>query len=410
MSLKEIYTPKQIEVSREILKKDRFMLILHGAKRSGKTILNNDLFLKELIRVRKIADKEGVDKPSYILAGASISTIYQNILIELLNRYGLEVKFDVYGNFTLFGVYVVQTGHSNIKGVSRIRGMTSYGAYINEASLAKEEVFNEIRTRCSGYGARVICDTNPDNPEHRLLKDYIKNPSENILSFKFTLFDNTFLNDRYVNNILETTPSGMFYERDIYGNRVSGDGVVYQDFDLNKHYIKSLEGLDFARYFVGVDRGYKHYGAMVVIGATYDDKFIVVEEIAEQLKEIDRRTDRAKEIKEKYGNIVFYCDSARTEHIDRLKREGIRAVLADKEVIPGIESVAKLYKTDRLFILEPAVKRFKEEIYSYIWDPAGKDDVKKENDDVMDAMRYALYSETKPKKKARTMPKALLGL
>lgn len=48
------------------------MLINHGAKRTGKTILNNDLFLRELMRVRKIADEEGIETPQYILAGATL--------------------------------------------------------------------------------------------------------------------------------------------------------------------------------------------------------------------------------------------------------------------------------------------------------------------------------------------------
>lgn len=68
-SINKIYTKKQQEIYSEIGKKDWFILILHGAKRSGKTQLNNDLFLRELLRVRKIADMEGVEKPQYILSG-----------------------------------------------------------------------------------------------------------------------------------------------------------------------------------------------------------------------------------------------------------------------------------------------------------------------------------------------------
>src|SRR5574344_974606 len=124
--INKILTKKQQEIYSEIGRKDWFMLILHGAKRSGKTQLNNDLFLRELIRVRKIADMEGVERPQYILAGFSKSTIYQNVLIELSSKYGIDFKFDKLGNFTLFGVYVVQVGHGKVDGLGRIRGMTAY--------------------------------------------------------------------------------------------------------------------------------------------------------------------------------------------------------------------------------------------------------------------------------------------
>ena len=129
----------------------------------------------------------------YILAGYSLGNIQDNILTELSNKYGFEFKFDKYNNFNLFGVKVVQTSHGSISGLGRIRGMTAFGAYINEASLANQEVFDEIKARCSGKGARIIADTNPDHPEHWLLKDYIKSGASGILSNHFSLDDNCLL-------------------------------------------------------------------------------------------------------------------------------------------------------------------------------------------------------------------------
>lgn len=408
--INRILTKKQQEIYSEIGKKDWFMLILHGAKRSGKTQLNNDLFLRELIRVRKIADMEGVEKPQYILAGFSKSTIYQNVLIELSSKYGIDFKFDKLGNFTLCGVYVVQVGHGKVDGLGRIRGMTSYGAYVNEASLANEQVFDEIRSRCSGKGARILCDTNPDNPEHWLKKEYIDNPTDRILSYKFTIFDNTFLDKRYLQSTIETTPAGMFTERNIYGNWVSGDGMVYKDFDGEKHFIEDIKDYKFKRYIAGVDWGYGHFGAIVVFGVTDDDRFIMIEEHAKTGEEIDYWVDIAKGIKERYGNIPFYCDSARVEHIDRFIHEGLKAYLANKSVIPGIEYVATLYKTNKLFIYKPVAKRFSEEIYSYVWaDTAGADKVKEEFDDVQDAIRYALYTD-KADGGIKTIKKSVFGI
>lgn len=178
MALVDIYNPKQIDVLNKTIKNDWFITLLHGAKRSGKTKINNDLFLFELRRVRKIADEEDIKEPMYILAGVSSATIQKNILQELYNMYSIEPKFDKHGNFKLFGVKVVQAYTGNIGGVGAIRGMTAYGAYINEASLARQEVFAEIVSRCSGTGARILADTNPDNPEHWLKKEYIDNSSK----------------------------------------------------------------------------------------------------------------------------------------------------------------------------------------------------------------------------------------
>ena len=82
MNLNSIYTPKQIEILKACRNTDWFMLINHGAKRSGKTQLDNDIFLQELMRVRGIANKLGIDTPQYILAGYSMGNIQDNILTE----------------------------------------------------------------------------------------------------------------------------------------------------------------------------------------------------------------------------------------------------------------------------------------------------------------------------------------
>ncbi|MGO2207449.1 MAG: phage portal protein [Staphylococcus xylosus] len=112
--ISDIYSKKQIDVLKQTVNKDWFIALLHGAKRSGKTKMNNDLFLFELRRVRKIADEEGVKEPMYILAGVSSNTINKNILQELYNMYNIEPKFDKHNNFKLFGVKVVQAYTGNI--------------------------------------------------------------------------------------------------------------------------------------------------------------------------------------------------------------------------------------------------------------------------------------------------------
>lgn len=389
--LKALYHDKQYEVLEHALNHDFFMLINHGAKRTGKTILNNDLFLQELTRIKKIADDEGVKDPQYILAGADLGSLQRNVLIELTNKYGIEFKFDKHNRFKLFGVLVCCFGHSKKNDLGRIRGMTSWGAYINEGTMANEEVFNEIKSRCSATGARILIDTNPDNPEHWLKVNYIDKADENtIVEFNWKLDDNTFLSDRYINNIKNSTPSGMFTERDINGNWVNSEGVVYRDFDVKVHYVDILP--DMERYFAGVDWGYDHYGVIVVIGLGIDGNFYMVEEHAYRYKEIEDWLEIALEIKKRYGHIPFYCDSARPEYVVKFKKNKLKAYGASKQILSGVETVSRLYKLKRLFIYRPIADRFRKEIFSYVWN---KDTGKplKENDDVQDSIRYALYSD-----------------
>ncbi|MTV80859.1 PBSX family phage terminase large subunit, partial [Streptococcus pneumoniae] len=91
----------------------------------------------------------------------SSTSIQNNIIQELYNMFDIEPKYDKHGAFTLCGVKVVQVYTGSISGLKRARGFTAFGAYVNEASLANEQVFKEIISRCSGEGARIVWDSNP---------------------------------------------------------------------------------------------------------------------------------------------------------------------------------------------------------------------------------------------------------
>lgn len=393
MAISDLYTPKQLEVLERIWNDDFFICGLHGAKRAGKTIVNNDAFISELLRVRKIADEQGVDEPMYILAGTSSTSIQNNVLQELYNKYEFEPKYDKHGSFVFKGVKVVQVYTGSISGLKRARGFTAYGAYINEASLANEQVFKEIISRCSGEGARIVFDTNPDNPNHWLKQDYIDSKDDMIIDFHFKLDDNTFLSERYKQSIKAATPSGKFYERDIEGKWTVAEGAIYADFDKNVHIVDNPPN-DIARYYAGVDWGYDHFGSIVIIGETDDGVAYIVDGVAEQYKHIDWWIERAKEYIDEYGSIKFYCDTARPEHIADFKRNNINAIFANKSVIAGIEEVAKRFKENRLFYVKGTVPRFEDEIYQYRWKTnSTKDEPLKEWDDFLDGLRYAIFSQ-----------------
>ena len=397
MAISDLYTPKQLQVLTKIWNDDFFICGLHGAKRAGKTVVNNDAFISELVRVREIADKIGVEEPMYILAGTSSTSIQNNVLQELYNKYGFEPKYDKHGSFYFKGVKVVQVYTGSIGGLQRARGFTAYGAYINEASLANETVFKEIISRCSGEGARIVWDSNPDNPNHFLKTDYIDSEDDMIVDFHFELDDNTFLSERYKDSIKAATPSGKFYDRDIRGLWTIAEGAIYADFDKDKHIVNEPPD-DIRYYYAGVDWGYDHYGSIVIIGETTDGTAYIVDGVAKQYEEIDFWVEQAHIFKEKYGDIDFYADSARPEHVVRFNREGFKVHNARKEVIAGIEEVAKLWKNDKLFYVQGSIPRFEDEIYQYKWKPnSAKDEPLKEYDDVLDAIRYAIYTERNAK-------------
>ena len=389
-------TTKQWEVVNTVKTENPKILICSGAKRSGKTFVLNILFLAH---IAKYKDKD----LAFILGGASQSAIRRNVLDDLEKILGKQLKLNKSNAVEIFGNKVYCFGGSKSDSWKDIRGFTSAGAFLNEGTALHDSFVKEAISRCSYPGARIFIDTNPENPMHSVKRDYIdkngqrlENGQLNIKAFDFTLFDNTTLDDEYRESIIASTPSGMFTERDIYGRWVAPEGVIYSDF-TNDLYVsqEDINKMQFKKYFCGVDWGYEHYGSIVVVGERKDGKFVLLEETAKQHKDIDYWVSVAKDIDKRYGKLIYHCDSARPEHVMKFQQMGIMAFNADKSVIAGIEQVAKRFKTKDLLIAD-TVKRFKEEVVMYQWNEATGQPIKL-YDDVLDSLRYAIYSHLENK-------------
>ena len=386
-------TSKQKEVVDCIKYENPKILICSGAKRAGKTWILIYAFIGHVAKY----ENKGY---SFILGGTNQASIRRNVLNDLEDILGQEIKLSKDNHFKLFGNKIYVFDGANADSYKKMRGFTSYGAFLNEATTLHDSFIKEAISRCSGEGSRVYMDTNPENPTHSVKVDYVdkdgqmlSNGQLNIKAFNFTLYDNTFLNKEYVESIEASTPTGMFFDRDILGIWVASEGVVYQDFNKDIHYIKEAN-VGFKKVFCGVDFGWEHYGSMVVVGLGLDDRYYLIKEYAYKHKDIEYWIGIAKEIIKEYGNVNFYCDYARPDYVHKLQINGIRAINAKKDVLEGISTVATLFKTNKLLILEDNVNIFKTEIYNYVW-AKGKDEPIKSSDDVLDSLRYAIYTDMK---------------
>lgn len=399
MAITNFFTPKQVEVFHTYKTKPFKIMILSGAVRSGKTFIDNVLFLNELKRVAELARLRGDKHPRFILAGATSGSIYNNVISELQTQFGLTLKPDFHNHYHLFNVDIVPVYTGSISGLSSARGFTSYGAYVNEASLANHEVFNEIQNRCSQPGSHIICDTNPDIPTHWLKLDFIdnKDPDSGIVSFNFTIDDNTFLDPGYVKSMKASKPKGMFYDRDILGLWVTGEGIVYQDFDAKQMVIdddKIPEGL---QYYCGVDWGFEHPNPILLLGDDDQGNAYVIRDYTKKHKFINYWVKIAQNLQDEFGrNLIFYADSARPDNVNEFQAAGINCINANKNVLPGIECVAQKMREGKFFVAKSCSQGLMNEIYQYAWDentgqPLKENDVR--HNDRLDALRYGIYSK-----------------
>jgi len=378
------------------LSNDSRIEILYGAKRSGKTHIAIYKFLEHIYHFKGQGHK-------FVLGGTTLDTIRDNVLDPMEQLIRSEIRpfhnrFEIYGNEVL-----VRPGKDADKWKTA-RGFTAYGAYLNEGTALDERFVQEVVSRCSGKGSKIFIDTNPENPTHFIKENYIDKGGTmlesgriNINSFHFRLEDNTFLDPEYVESIKQSTPEGMYYERDILGLWVTAEGTIYgHNYNMRKHVIDEIPDDEFiCEISYGLDWGYEHNGCIVVVATTNKGNLYIIDEVVAQHKLIDWWIEKGKELYQKYEKATFFCDTARPDNIIEFRHAGLLAQAGNKQVNAGIEYINKLFKMNRLFLIKNKTKRLQWELDNYIWSSnAHRDEPRKENDDACDAMRYNLYTRS----------------
>jgi PBSX family phage terminase large subunit len=366
--------------------------ILEGAVRSGKTYINNLLWLKHVSEFQGWGVK-------FIMTGSTIASLKRNVLDDIEVLTGIDTRLNKNNEFRMFGNTVACFGADKADSYKPMKGFTAFGWYGNEVTENHFNSVDQAIKRCSHPLARMFWDTNPSFPDHHIKRNFIDKSGETVeggreyvKSWHFVLDDNEFLSNEYKDALKKSIPSGMFYDRDILGLWVAAEGIIFKDFNHGVHVIdKAPEGLK--EYIAGVDWGYDHFGVIGVYGIDHDGNIFRLYEIAEREKGIDFWIAQAKEIRGRHGDIPFYADSARPDYIADFRRAGLRAMGADKEVIEGIAFVAGLFKRNKLYIIRGGNKLLLNQIYNYRWREGGAVEAPiKEDDDALDEMRYALYS------------------
>lgn len=189
----------------------------------------------------------------------------------------------------------------------------------------------------------------------------------------------------------------------------AAEGLVYPMFKASFHVRPPHQGVVWSEVLVGVDHGYEHPGAIVVIGVAgsgRDAVCHVLKEVYSRQKTESWWIERAAEIQADYPKAKWFADPSQPARIDALRTEAkVNIVAADNDVDDGVSCVAdKLIIRDRPtgpianFYVDPScaglIKEFG--LYRRKRDPKNRervlDDIHKVHDDAQDAVRYALLS------------------
>ena len=283
---------------------------------------------------------------------------------------------------------------------SKLKSLNLGACGIEEMTDVKEDIFKMLRTRMRQdhmpgciYGA-----TNPDSYQNWVYQYFIEDPialSEVIYSVSI---DNKYLPTQYLEDLEDlrrTNPE--YYARMVAGQWGSLEGRIYNLPQTaifgTKAVCPNKRYLPYSRYIAGLDFGYTHPTAFIVIGID-EYRYDVLFEFCEKGLSSSDIVLMVKKYMSATPIEIIYCDSSRPEIINDLVAEGIPAVAAIKDVFDGIMFIKGLIGNDRLKIHHTCHQLIKE-MGSYAWDKKNplKEVPIKMFDDLNDSVRYAIFSD-----------------
>ena len=309
--------------------------IKSGAVRSGKSYVDTAFVIP--FRIRERAGKPGLN----VILGVSKESIERNVLQPMREIYTDKLIGTINNRniARVCGEDVYCLGAEKISQVAKIQGASIKYCYGDEIAKWNKEVFQMLKSRLDKPYSCFDGSCNPENPTH-WLKEFLDNEELDIYLQRYTIFDNPFLPEEFVQQLCKEYEGTIYYDRLILGLWKRADGAIYKRFADNPEAFrcevadeispdqeyKQFRKEDITSIEIGLDFGGNQSGHSFVARGYTDDYRDVIALKSRRIKAKDEEEDidsnRLNElfcefiqeviddyaICEKHGNYIEYCN------------------------------------------------------------------------------------------------------
>lgn len=349
------FSQKQLEYFQNADKRWNFK---SGATRSGKSYLDLYVIPK---RIRARIGKPGLTA----ILGVSKGTIERNILEPMRDIWGPALVGTIRSDNKcwLFGEWVYCLGAEKINQVSKLRGSSIKYCYGDEVADWSQDVFDMLKSRLDKPYSCFDGALNPQNPNH-WLKDFLDSDAD-IYCQEYTIFDNPFLDKKFVEELCKEYEGTVYYDRYILGKWKRAEGAIYRKFADNPKpfYCKVVDSISedigvkqfvkssFMEICVGVDFGGNKSGhAFVATAKTRGYRELIILGSERHFGDLDPNDldnlvlEFLTKIISQYGPIDYlYWDNAET-----VLGRGLKKAVGDKYPSITVRPARKETVNDRI--------------------------------------------------------------
>lgn len=209
-------------------------------------------------------------------------------------------------------------------------------------------------------------------------------------SFHFTSYDNPYIPKIEIDKAKEEMAESRFYQEYMADFRKQ-EGLVYKEFDREKHLYDTLPDFAWAETMAGVDFGFVNPTGILKLYRAGNGVFYADEEVYKT----GLTNDLICQSLSRLNPEKVYPDPEAPDKIEELKRAGLRVydvVKGKDSIVNGINKVREMFKLGMLKINRRCINLINE-LESYAYDT----DINKETpiavkNHLCDALRYAIMS------------------
>lgn len=414
--------------------------IKSGAVRSGKSYVDTAYVVP--FRIRERAGKPGLN----VVLGVSKESIERNVLQPMREIY-TEKLIGQINNRNIARICGEDTyclGAEKISQVAKIQGASIKYCYGDEIAKWNKEVFQMLKSRLDKPYSCFDGACNPEHPTH-WLKEFIDNQELDIYLQRYTIFDNPYLPEEFVEQLCKEYEGTIYYDRLILGRWKRAEGSIYKKFADDPEVFrceivdqitgdakyKQIRQQDIVSIEIGLDFGGNKSGHSFVARGYTDDYRLVIGIMSKRIMAKDENEDIdsnmldklfcefVQEVIEKYSMIDRYGDNVRYCNVETVYYDNAETVLGNSirnavekrfpwisvkkarkaTINDRIRCTVKLMGADRFFITKDC-ESLKTAFSDAVWDKDIKDRDERLDDgstdiDSLDAFEYTIERDMK---------------
>lgn len=208
----------------------------------------------------------------------------------------------------------------------KFRSLECHAFWADEAAQIRERSFLQLQAcrRLPEFPNQAWLTTTPKGYQNWVTDRFITHPLPGYTIFYVTPGANRHVSEKFRSELKESYGEGtLFYRQELLGQIVGYEGMLFPNFDPDKH-IKRHPGT-LRILAAGVDWGYHNPWAVIVGGHDSDGRLWIVDEFVKSGITLDDFAAQCLRMKQRWGAYAFFCDGSEPANVHYLRKKGIPA-------------------------------------------------------------------------------------